>query len=166
MKNPVLKIRKGADFYDDAKPARPVAAEADKDAPPRRRRGRFGRLLFLPLIVVALVVAAFLTLSPSPGTARFPGWDVRLQAATYGDMLLVAFTFSARGTVSAEAAQAELHVVLPDSGASVELSGALASPSTTIRAQLPMTDAVRKVRAEITIGSDRRVLTLGPGGSR
>ncbi len=172
MKNPVLKIRKGVDVYDDTAPSRPTARFDDAPAP-RRRRGRMGRLLFLPLLVLALAVGAFVTLSHSPRTARFPGWDVRLEAATDGDLLLVAFTFTSRGapapvggTDASAAPRAKVHVVLPDSGATVDLSGALAAPSTVIRGQLPMTPAVRTVQAEVTIGTDRRMLAFSPGGSR
>jgi hypothetical protein len=163
MKHPVLRIRKETPFYDDTNPARTVSAGTDG---PPRHRGRLGRMVFLPLVVLALAVAVVVSLAPTPGTARFPGWDVRLQAVIYGDMLLVAFTFSPRGPVPSVAPRADLHVVLPDTGSAVDLSGDLRAPSTIIRGQLPMTDAVRKVRAEITIGADHRVLTLGSGSSR
>ena len=164
MKNPVLRIRKGAEVYDDT--SRPAQRPEDEEpAPRRRRRGWMGRLVFLPLAVLALAVGAFLALSPSGRTARFPGWDVRLDAVTYGDLLLVAFTFTARGAAAgaSPAPHAQLHVVLPDTGAAADLSGDLTPPTTVIRGQLPMTPAVRKVQAEVLIGPDRRTLTYGAG---
>jgi len=162
MKHPVLRVRKDAPQYDDARQDELTAKSAREDEvePPRRRRPR-ARMIFLPLLVVFLGLALVLQLIPAHDTARFAAWDVRLRAEPYGDELLLSILFAAHaGARDGAAPTATVHVLLPDTGSSVDLSGTLTSSPTTLRGQLPYTTDVRRVQATITIDGEQRSLAL------
>ncbi len=167
MKTPVLHVKKGATVYDDAlQEETPELPSETGGSRPGRRRG----LLFLPLLVVVMAAAAVLQLSAPRNSAQFRGWTASLRAVPYGDMLLLSVTFTSRqgsagGTdsTSPDGAQpaAAVSVMLPDTGQTIELSGEIAPPATTLRAQLPLDSAVRTVRAEIEIGGEKHSVTAG-----
>jgi len=163
MKNPVLRVRKGAEHYDDSRGDGLFARSSSvfkAEEPPRRRRRR-GGMTFLPLLVLA--IAAIFQFALPRDTAVFRGWAVRLRAEPHGDVLLLAVDFASRGTSPAAGAApgVNVHLVLAETGASVDLAGVLSAPATTLRGQVPLADAARTVKAEIAIGTERHSLSLG-----
>ncbi len=171
MKQPVLHVKKGAVVYDDTRGSMHARAEStgERTPPPRRRRRSVRRgMTFLPLAVVALALAAALQLASPRDTARFTGWDARLRVVPYEGTLLYSLTFTPRpepGQESGGTAAADATIVLPDTGASVDLSGSVGPEETTLRGQMLLPAKARRVRADVTIGGERRSLSAAlPAG--
>jgi len=167
MKNPVLRIRKGTPVYDDS--AEQEAPPARATAVPGRSRGRpaprAGRLVLLPLFALALALIVLFRVLPGQGNrAVIGGWNTTLRATAYQDSLLVALTFvkEDRGgaATAGEKPLVEARIVLPDTGQEISLSGVLSKSPTTLRGQMDYSARVRQVRAEVTVGKDRRTLRL------
>jgi hypothetical protein len=160
VKHPVLRVRKGVPLYDDAPPDLPTPdPKPAVPAPSRRKRRRRGRLIFFPLMVIALVVAGLTLWAPSPGTARFPGWQARLEASASGERIVVAVTFTARGGAG-RVSQARVHASLPDTGDAVDFAGAIESPAATLSGELPLPSSVKSLRADITVDGVSRTIVL------
>ena len=171
MKPPVLHVKKGSALYDDSRGEELTAASAVRDAAPApRRRGRRRALTFLPLLVVVIAIAVAFQVVSRHTTASFPGWTAQLAVSPSGGVLDVAVIFTERPGTPARAAPAEpsaaVHILLPDTGASIDLASVLVQPSTTLRGQLPLLPAVRSVTADVFVGTDRRSLTAGVGSRR
>jgi hypothetical protein len=164
VKPPVLRVKRGADFYDDSRGEELTAASAVQDAiPAPRRRGRRRGITFLPLLVVVIGMAVAFQLAARRDTTSFAGWLARLAASPSGDALDVSVMFTRRAGVPASTARGEasVHILLPDSGATLDLVGALGAPTITLRGRLPLVPAVRVVKADVTIGTERRSLAAG-----
>ena len=159
---PVLRIRKGVEVYDDTRSESELpAGRARLPTRPSRPPSRRLRLGIFSLLILAVALLAIVRLMPRAPTdrARILGWDVVLRATAYSDALLVSATFvqAAEGRIGAEAS---VRVLLPDTGDRLSLSGALARSPITLRGQLPYTTRVRRVEAEVTVGTETKTLLL------
>lgn len=180
MKHPVLRVKKGAEHYDDS-PAegasdvmrRALAPGSRGSAGSRRSAARRRRFPFLPLLALGLgllVVFRFLPRSPAD-RAAVGGWEVVLRATPEGNRLIITVAFvqaarSVQGAPSGDAPQASARVLLPDTGDRISLSGTLAKSPMTLRGEMPYTTRVRSVKAEVTVGSDSKTLSLTARSSR
>jgi hypothetical protein len=173
MKNPVLHVKKGAEIYDDAREEseRPqsVSEATSRNRSLRGRRraaGARGRLTFLPLLILALaLVFVFRFVRAPTNQGRVAGWQAVLRAEPYGSELLVGVTFSGTtrtaGVPEKSPRLVLVRFVLPDTGEQKSVAEYLVRSPMTIRAQLHDSPAVRKVQADVSIGSEKRILTLG-----
>jgi hypothetical protein len=174
MKNPILSIRKGAEVYDDSlaeSERRLQAAEAAalRHPPAKRRRphARRARMTFLPLVVLAIGLVVVFRIIPRPPTNRagLAGWDAVLRATPYGNTLLLSVTFI-HGTASSALAPeippaiASVRFFLQGTGERLTLEEALVKSPMTIRGQLPWSASVKKVQAEVSVGAEKKTLTL------
>jgi hypothetical protein len=170
MKHPVLKIKKGAEFYDDARPEanRPVQHPPAAPPAPLKRRNR---IVLFPLVFLALVVLLVLRFMPHGPTDRatIAGWEVVLRATPHDQTLIIGVTFieAGKGTEhGATPADALIHVVAPDTGAELSLSGALWKSPMTIRGEMPYTTKLKRLHADVTIGGSHVRLTLNSRAAR
>ena len=195
MKNPVLRVRKGAEVYDDslaeserrlhaaeaAAQRHPPASNAARSgrnaatAPAARGSGRKRRrpharragMTFLPLVVLAIGLVVVFRIIPRPPTNRasLAGWQAVLHATPYGNTLLLSVTFT-HGTPSSPLAPetppalASVQFFLQDTGERLTLAEALVKSPMTIRGQLPYRANVKKVQAEVSVGAEKKTLTL------
>ncbi len=168
MKHPVLRVRKGAELYDDSRSEELSSLSAvDEREPPRRERGHRRGPIFLPLLIVVIALAVVIQLAPARDTVRFPGWVVRLRAAPADNALLITVTFTSRpGTAPSDRPSVNVVVLLPDTGATSEISGTLEPPATSLYGQLPLVGTVGKVEADIAIGEEHRTLSVGVSAQR
>ena len=172
MKNPVLHIKKGVEVYEDPhagsepQPPRPRAPTVRTfPRKPSRSPGRRGRLAFVPLVVVAIVLVVVFRIVPRAPTNRatMMGWNTVLRAMPYGDMLLVSVTFiqaASPGPNGPPAQKVVVHVLLPETGEQLMLSEDLMRSPTTLRGQMRPTQAVERFLATVSIGNQTRTLTL------
>jgi hypothetical protein len=174
MKNPVLSVRKGAEVYDDSpaeseRRAQAAEAAAQLNPPPGRRRphARRIRMTYLPLVFVAIgLVVVFQGIPRLPThRASLAGWQAVLRATPYGNVLLLSVTFihdtaSAPRVPDSPPEIAVVRFVLQETGERLSLEEALVKSPMTIRGQLPYSAVVKKVQAEVSIGADKKTLTL------
>lgn len=170
MKGPVLRIRKGVRVYDDREQEQAPPPREPAPQPGRRARqgGRRGRLTFLPLLVLVLAVVVVLRVVPKTQTNRavIGGWSTTLRATLFqDDTLLVGVTFVKEGPGAAAAPvengpRAEAKVVLPDTGQEILLSGILEKSPITLQGQMEYSSKVKKVQAVVSVGAERKTLTL------
>jgi hypothetical protein len=165
MKHPVLSIKKGAEFYDDARPEanRPVRhpPHPPPSTPPRKR----GRASFFPLLFLALAVLAVLRFMPHGPTDRatVAGWQVVLRATPHEETLIIGVTFIAAKPVEGSTENppdASVHVVAPDTGAELTLSGQLTKSPMTLRGELPYSVALKRIQADVTVAGAKTRLSL------
>ena len=162
MKPPVLKVKKGAQVYDDAaaqeeslypRPALPGSGPL----PRGRRRRRAGRYTYFPLVIVAIGLFIFFQVAPNTPVSRgsLSGWQVTLHVTPYNDTLIVGVTFVSRAPVEAGAstAQASVLVSLPGTDEQVFVSGDLERSPMTLRGTVLWLRAAAKVQAKVSIGS-------------
>ena len=188
MKNPVLRVRKGAEVYDDSlaeSERRLHAAEAAAQRHPpawnaatapaargsgrkrRRPHARRAGMTFLPLVVLAIGLVVVFRIIPRPPTNRasLAGWQAVLHATPYGNTLLLSVTFT-HGTPSSPLAPetppalASVQFFLQDTGERLTLAEALVKSPMTIRGQLPYRANVKKVQAEVSVGAEKKTLIL------
>ena len=174
MKHPILSVKKGAEVYDDSlaeSERRLQAAEAAAQIHPpsgrRRPRARRVRMTYLPLVVLAIGLVVVFRGIPRPPTNRasLAGWQVVLHATPYGNTLLLSVTFT-HGTASSPLAPesppaiASVRFFLQDTGERLSLEEALAKSPMTVRGQLPYSAIIKKVQAEVSIGAEKKILTL------
>jgi hypothetical protein len=176
MKHPVLHVRKGAEIYDDENPegarsvflrAREKAERPSQAGPPPR--GRRVRLSFFPLLLVALALFAVYHFTPRgpQDRATIAGWQVILRATPNDGSLIVGVTFIAPGTGPvAGVPLARVHVTLPDTGGSLELSGPLSKSPMTLRGVFADTQSANRVVADVSIGEKSARLTLRERSTR
>jgi len=154
VKPPVLKVRKGAQVYDDT--AAQEASELPRPALPGsgplrrgRRRPRRGRYTYFPLVIVAIGLFIFLQVAPNTPVSRasLSGWQVTLHVTPYNDRLIVGVTFVSRTPVeeSGSAMKASVRVSLPGTAEQVLVSGDLEKSPMTLRGTLPWLRAAAKV---------------------
>jgi hypothetical protein len=168
-KHPVLRIKKGSVVYDDRNAQ--FASEIPRPALPgtrplrsRRGRRRGGRLTFFPLLVIAAGLFIFFRIIPNApvGKTVLSGWQVILRATPIQDRLIVGVTFistagsnntAAQPAPGAPVQEADARITLPGTGEQVFVSGDLDKSPMTIRGDLPRISGVKRVQAEVSIGS-------------
>jgi hypothetical protein len=169
MKGPVLRIRKGAVTYDDnqQEQAAPPRAPQRRTTTRTRAGGRRGRMAFLPLLVLVLALAVVFRVLPRTPTNRatIGGWSTTLRATPYQGELLVAVTFIKDGlpgvvSPAADGPQAAVRVLLPDTGEEISFGGVLSKSPITLRGQMTFTTRVKSVRAEVSVGAEKKTLRL------
>jgi hypothetical protein len=170
MKHPVLTIKKGAEYYDDVHPERnrPVRRRLKPLPAPIKKRSR---LAFFPLLFLALVVLAVLRFMPHGPTDRAAvgGWDVVLRATPHEGTLIIGVTFVASTQVQGSiqnAPDALIHIVAPDTGGELTLSGVLSKSPMTLRGELPYSVKLKRLQADVTVGSARARLSLSSRAAR
>ena len=174
MKHPILSIRKGAEVYDDSlaeseRRLQAAEAAAQKHPPAKRRRPhtRRARMTFLPLVVLAIGLVVVFRIIPRPPTNRasLAGWDAVLRATHYGNTFLLSVTFI-HGTASPPLAPeippaiALVRFFLQGTGERLTLEEALVKSPMTVRGHLPWSAIVKKVQAEVSVGAEKKTLTL------
>jgi hypothetical protein len=180
MKQPVLRVKKGAVVYDDT--AAREASELPRPALPgsgplgsRRRKRRVGRFTYLPLLIIALGLFILFRIIPNTpvGRATVSGWQVTLHVTPYKDTLIVGVTFLAprKGPspelpVRTEPPEARVRLSLPGTGEQAFLAGDLVRSPMTLRGELPWLPNAKKVQAEISIGTARVTLWKPAPGPR
>lgn len=167
MKQPILRIRKGAQIYDDGEPERVLPAASDprpQEESARRRGPRPRGRLLLPVVVLAIALIAVLRFAPRQPQDRalIAGTEVVLRATVYGDLVLVSLTFARDPKSPPPGRAAAVHALLeiPETGASQELDGSLARLPEILRGQLAYADAARQVTAEVDAGGRRVTLSV------
>jgi hypothetical protein len=167
-KHPVLRIKKGSVVYDDRNAQ--VASEIPRPALPgtrplrsRGRRRRGGRLTFFPLLVIAAGLFIFFRIIPNApvGKTVLSGWQVILRATPIQDRLIIGVTFisTAPSNTAAQPApgtpvqEADARITLSGTGEQVFVSGDLDKSPVTIRGDLPRISGVKRIQAEVSIGS-------------
>jgi hypothetical protein len=173
MKQPVLKVKKGAIVYDDT--AAREASELPRPALPgsgplgsRRRKRRGGRFTYLPLLILALGLFILFRIVPNTpvGRATVSGWQVTLHVTPYKEALIVGVTFLSRAPLTGPSPEARVRLSLPGTGEQVFLAGDLVRSPMTLRGELPWLPSAKKVQAEISIGSARVTLWKPAPGPR
>ena len=174
MKQPVLRVRKGAEIYDDSlaeserrAQAKEIAAQRHPPTGRRRLKKRRVRMTFLPLVVLAIGLVLVFRIIPRTPTNRasLAGWDAILRATPYGNTLLLSVTFI-HGTASPPLAPeipptiASVRFFLQGTEERLSLEEALVKSPMTVRGQLPWSARVKKVQAEVSIGTENKTLTL------
>jgi hypothetical protein len=169
MKGPVLRIKKGAPSYDDnqQEPAAPSPAPQQQTRTRARAPGGRGRLTLLPILVLLLALAVVFRVLPRTPTNRalIGGWNTTLHATPYEGELLVAVTFIKDGlpgvvSPAADGPQAAVRVLLPDTGEEISFGGVLSKSPITLRGQMTFTTRVKSVRAEVSVGAEKKTLRL------
>jgi hypothetical protein len=163
MNHPVLRIKKGAQVYDDTaareaaelpRPALPGSGPLRRGSRLRRRRG--GPFTYLPLVVVAIGLFIFFRLAPNtPVTsASIAGWNVTLHVTPYNDTLIVGVTFVSKAPVEEgeDAAQALVSISLPGTAEQVLVHESLERSPMTLRGTVPWLRAAAKVQAQVAVG--------------
>jgi hypothetical protein len=174
MKQPVLRVKKGATIYDDTaameasglpRPALPGSGPLKS----RRRKRRGGRLTYFPLLIIAVGLFILFRIVPSTPVSRatLSGWQVTLHVTPYNDTLIVGVTFVSRAPLKGpikgspegtEVPEATVHVSLPGTGQQAFLTGNLGKSPMTLRGELPWLQKAKKVQAEIRVGNARVTL--------
>jgi hypothetical protein len=172
MKHPVLRIKKGSTVFDDheadmeVRRLRRLSLDTLRAARrPRSRKQRAG-LSTVSLLIVA--IGAFLVIRQAPEVPRvsFQGWQVILRATPHDELIIVGVTFIAEagaamplpasGTDAPE--KASIRIVMTGTEGRLDLGGALDRSPMTLRGELPRSAKARKVKAEVSIGSESRTL--------
>jgi hypothetical protein len=182
MKQPVLKVKKGAVIYDDT--AAQEASELPRPALPgsgplrsRRARRRGGRLTFFPLLVIALGLFILFQIVPNTpvNRATVSGWRVTLHVAPNTDTLLVGVTFVSRAPLKepaqgapagADLPEATVRFSLPGTGEQAFVAGNLVKSPMTLRGELPWLPGAKKVQAVISVGTAHVTLWQPAPGPR
>jgi hypothetical protein len=169
MKQPVIRIKKGAIVYDDtaAKDAselpRPALPGSRPLTSPRRKR-RGGRLTYFPLVIIALGLFMLFRIVPNTPVIRatLSGWQVTLHVTPYRDTLIVGVTFlsSTPVRVPGEGSPAgpgfpgaAVRLSLPGTGRQAFVAGDLVKSPMTLRGELPWLKKAKKVQAEVSVGN-------------
>jgi hypothetical protein len=167
VKPPVLKVKKGAQVYDDT--AAQEASELPRPLlpgsgplPRGRRRRRAGRYTYFPLVIVAIGLFIFFRVAPNTPVSRgsLSGWQVTLHVTPYNDTLIVGVTFVSKAPVegSGSAERALVRVSLPGTAEEVFVAGNLERSPMTLRGTVPWLRAAAKVEARVSIGGARVTL--------
>lgn len=169
MKQPVVRIKKGAIIYDDT--AAREASELPRPALPgsrplasSRRKRRGVRLTFFPLVVIALGLFMLFRIVPNTPVTRatLSGWQVTLHVTPYRDTLIVGVTFlsSTPVQVPGEGSPAgsglpgaAVRLSLPGTGRQAFVAGDLVKSPMTLHGELPWLKSAKKVQAEISVGN-------------
>ncbi len=169
MKQPVLRVKKGAIVYDDA--AAMEASGLPRPALPgtgplgtRRRKRRSGRFTYFPLVIVALGLFLLFRIVPNTPVTRatLAGWQVTLHVTPYGDTLIVGVTFVSRSPLKepvkgspagSEVPDATVRLSLPGTGEHAFLAATLVKSPMTVRGELPWLPGAQKVQAQISVGT-------------
>jgi hypothetical protein len=171
MDHPVLRVRKGAQVYDDRAAsgfdaeARKAMLEAKRALASGRgrRKKRRGRLAFLPLLILALGLVAVIRLAPRGPQSRatISGWQATLRASRAGDELVVGVTFELRpSSAPAAAADASVRVDFGGTADSAVISAPLERSPMTLYARAPAPPAGTRVSAEVRVAADRHILAV------
>jgi hypothetical protein len=168
VKNPVLRIKKGARVYDDSQEQTAAPPRESEPAPRGRarrapRRGRPSLLLPLVALVLALVVVVRVLPRGPANRAVIGGWNTTLRAAASQGTLEVSVTFVKEGPAvesTGDGPSATVKIVLPDTGQQISLSGALSKSPITLRGRMDYSARVKRVLAEVSVGGSRRTLRL------
>jgi len=181
MKQPVLRVKKGKESYDDRPPRGPVPpgrggqegndAERSRDRP--RRRGmlfRMRRGSLMPLLILVVLAAVLLRVIPrSASRANLEGWHAALQARVLMDTLEVGVAFTRLGGVRENAndapATASVLFVLPDTGEQTEAFGELSGSRVALRTRMRYIASEKVLRAVVNINGELRTLSLPLKGS-
>jgi hypothetical protein len=124
-------------------------------------------MTFLPLVVLAIGLVIVFRVIPRPPTNRasLAGWQAVLHATPYGNVLLLSVTFT-HGAASSPLvpesppAIATVRFFLHDTGERLAREQSLVKSPMTIRGQLPYSASVRIVEAEVSVGAEKKTLTL------
>jgi hypothetical protein len=171
MKQPILRIKKGALIYDDAA-AREVselprpALPGKKAAVSRRRKKRSAGLTYFPLVIIAVGLFILFRIVPNTpvGRATVSGWQVTLHVTPYGDTLIVGVTFLSRSPLkrsqdsAAPALEAAVRLSFPGTGEQQFVAGDLVKSPMTLRGELPWIPGIKRVQAEVSVGGSRVTL--------
>jgi hypothetical protein len=182
MKQPVLRVKKGAIIYDDT--AAQEASELPRPALPgsgplwsRRAKRRGARLTFLPLLVIALGLFILFRVVPNVpvNRAAVSGWRVTLHVTPYENTLVVGVTFVSRAPLEGRAQgvqpgkdlpEATVRFSLPGTGEQAFVAGDLAKSPMTLRGELPWIADAKRVQAEVSVGAGRITLWQPAPGPR
>ena len=168
MKQPVIRIKKGAIVYDDT--AAREASELPRPAlpgsgplPSSRRKRRGGRLTYFPLVIIAIGLFILFRIVPNTPVSRatLSGWQVTLHVTPYQDTLIVGVTFLSstpvrvpgEGSPGSGPSRAAVRLSLPGTGRQAFVAGDLVKSPMTLRGELPWLKKAKKVQAEVSVGN-------------
>jgi hypothetical protein len=165
MKQPVIRVKKGAVIYDDrqaaadAQPWRPRLTPAGRS---RRRPPRRGSVFF-PLLVLAAALALVFWILParrSTNSAVLDGWKAELRAEVFEGALLAGVTFIRAGDapVPNPPPIAIVRFLVSGTGERIAVTEALERSPYTVRARLSDQPRARSISAEVLIGDKKKIL--------
>jgi hypothetical protein len=165
MKQPVIRIKKGAVVYDDRQAQDDARVWRPRLTPVARSRHRAPRRrsVFFPLLVLAVVlvvVIVYVQQRQTADTAVLDGWKAELHAQIYEGALLAGVTFIRAGDapIPVPPPVAIVRFKVPGARETTAVTGALERSPFTISARLAGQARASTISAVVILGDQEKTL--------